>query len=472
MTTRGNAPGRSERRSPLTRLELFLRSRRIKPVRLAREVPCSRQYLGRVRLGTTDPTRAMIARIVSAVRRISLEPVRAEDLFELTVDEQVPRGEEDARLRASAAAFTRGRTAAAELWRATAMRRPPVWLDALTKTNVTPDLVRVLIFDAERKVDSNPLRALTILETADSLAVRMKGVPPELLAALRGRTFLYRAHACRYLGRYLDALPLLDAAEEQYERAPRYSHEVAIVGYERAAILFQLEDLASAARAARRAANLFALLGDKRRTAKTQIVLGAILYESGEPEAARDTFVAIIAALNDPDDGQTLGCAYLNLGTAETQLGDVTSARRSLDKALALFTRIGLRGEMIRTRWALAKLEVLSGDRSEGLRQHRQARADFEALRMDTDAAIVALHLVEYLIEDGDRREAAAISREIIAILQRSGATTSALKAAEYLERSTRDGSSDPALVRGIRRFIERSRSGKEFDPAAVAGRT
>jgi len=66
-----------------TRLEKFLKSRRVKPAHLARESGYSRQHLLRIRMGRMEPTRRCIAAISAACRRLSGEPVRASDLFDL-----------------------------------------------------------------------------------------------------------------------------------------------------------------------------------------------------------------------------------------------------------------------------------------------------------------------------------------------------------------------------------------------------
>ena len=66
-----------------TKLEVFLKSRGIKPAHLARASGYSRQHLLRVRMGRMEPTRRCIAEIVSACRRLSRERVRASDLFDL-----------------------------------------------------------------------------------------------------------------------------------------------------------------------------------------------------------------------------------------------------------------------------------------------------------------------------------------------------------------------------------------------------
>jgi hypothetical protein len=71
-----------------TRLEAFLKSRRLKPAHVARESGYSRQHLLRVRMGRMEPTRRCIAAISAACRRLSGEPVRAADLFDLDGDPQ------------------------------------------------------------------------------------------------------------------------------------------------------------------------------------------------------------------------------------------------------------------------------------------------------------------------------------------------------------------------------------------------
>jgi predicted transcriptional regulator len=70
-----------------SKLEAFLKSRGIKPAHLARESGYSRQHLLRIRMGRMEPTRRCIAAIVAACRKLSHEPVRAADLFELESDE-------------------------------------------------------------------------------------------------------------------------------------------------------------------------------------------------------------------------------------------------------------------------------------------------------------------------------------------------------------------------------------------------
>jgi predicted transcriptional regulator len=68
---------------PTSRLESFIKSRGIKPAHLARESGYSRQHLLRIRMGRMEPTRRCIAAVAAACRRLSGEPVRASELFDL-----------------------------------------------------------------------------------------------------------------------------------------------------------------------------------------------------------------------------------------------------------------------------------------------------------------------------------------------------------------------------------------------------
>ena len=70
-----------------TTLETFIKTRHIKPAHLARKSTYSRQHLLRVRMGRMDPTRRCIKAITEACRRLSGEPVRAAELFDLDGEE-------------------------------------------------------------------------------------------------------------------------------------------------------------------------------------------------------------------------------------------------------------------------------------------------------------------------------------------------------------------------------------------------
>jgi predicted transcriptional regulator len=69
--------------APPTPLERFLKLRKIKTSRLARECGYTRQHISRLRKGKVEPTRTCIAAIVAACCKLTGARIRAADLFHL-----------------------------------------------------------------------------------------------------------------------------------------------------------------------------------------------------------------------------------------------------------------------------------------------------------------------------------------------------------------------------------------------------
>jgi predicted transcriptional regulator len=66
-----------------TRLEAFMKANKITPMALVRASGISRQYLLRLRMGKSEPRRAIIAAIVAGCRQLSHKTVKPTDLFDL-----------------------------------------------------------------------------------------------------------------------------------------------------------------------------------------------------------------------------------------------------------------------------------------------------------------------------------------------------------------------------------------------------
>jgi len=71
-----------------TRLQKFIRERGISLVKLKTAIPMHRSQLSRYRFGLAFPTEHVIARIVRAVRTLTGEPIKANQLFNLGDDDE------------------------------------------------------------------------------------------------------------------------------------------------------------------------------------------------------------------------------------------------------------------------------------------------------------------------------------------------------------------------------------------------
>lgn len=450
-----------------TRLELFLVSRGIKGPHLAREASMSRQHVLRVKQGAMDITRGKMAKLVSAARRLTLEPIRPEDLFELVAEEggnRILAAERAAIMRAAAVYAAELQIAQRRLG---AVLEKPVatWRALFERQGQTSvPLVRVLLRNAYWELDRDPSRAHAIYEIVFELAAELPAeITPDLRTTIRGLTYLYRAYACRELGRYADAVAMLDWAEREVEGTPSCSTELAQVWYERAALLFKQGDLAGAERLTRRAATFFTILDDRRRVARVQILHGSIAYERGDIATARSLWLLAIDPLRVAGDDDAVASLTMNVGAAEMLLGNVEEAKAWLDRAHRMFTKLGVRSEVIRVRWTQAKLRLLHEDRLDGLRLLRAVRADYLGARMPAEAGFVGLDIVEALLEDDSPSdELVGLARAVVHAFEEASATPKMLEALAYLREAVQRRRARAELVGEVRAYLHEAVRGTD----------
>jgi tetratricopeptide (TPR) repeat protein len=461
--------------SPCTRVELFLWGRNLKPAAVAREASINRHYFLRVRKARLEPTRQKIAAMVGAARRLLHENIRPEEMFELSAEEGglwLTAAQRDELLERGRVT-RRTEQAIATLVSRIIYRPRAEWRRAFAGETPHVALFRQILSQAMELLDSEPAEAAALLEILHDLVVNnSQTLHPDETIELRGQTFLQRAYAQRQLGDYSKAATLLDEAERIFETTPYCMVHLARTWYEMGALEFKRGELDRALRLARRARCTFVVMGDYRREAYALVVEGCISFEEGELQGARDLFTRALKTLRTFDDGDALGCAYLNLGSVANLLQDVAAAKSWLAKAIAIFTKKRVAGEIVRTRWSAARVRVMHENRRDGLAQLRQARSDFLGLGMLADAAFVALDLVKFLLEDRTALdEAVALARAAYNDLQRAGAPANALRAMEHLREALRLRSANAKLVEEVQQFIKRApyRPEAEFAPERVA---
>jgi tetratricopeptide (TPR) repeat protein len=444
----------------VTRLEFFIVTHGVKPVRVARESGISRQHLLRVRRGVMEPSRWKIAQIVSALRRLTLLNVQPAEVFELSVEENGTWALAHVRAEAArgAEAYRAHVRASAQLVKDTLTLRPGDWRRALVERGVTEFVVREVLLRAHRVLDAKPLRAIQLLTLAEQLVDELPTLTsPYLRHAMRGRTFLDRAFANRVLGHFNEAANLLDRAEEEYRQDPACTHELGQTWYERAALRFKLGELDTTLAYARQARSIFVLTGDRRRTAKARMIEACVLVDRQALHAARDAFREAARFFRAFEDQESLSCALLNLGSTEMRLHQLERARKLFDAAQAGFTKLKMHGEVVRTRWNLAHLVAFHEDLERGLPLLQQARNDFITLAMTGDAAFVGLDLARALYALGRTEEPAALCRTVIAEFEASGATGNVREALAYLRERVDHQNATADLVAEVRAFVERA---------------
>jgi tetratricopeptide (TPR) repeat protein len=441
----------------LTRLEILRISRGITPGVLELESGISRQHLLRMRKGEIEPRRDMIAAVVSAFRHLTMEDVQPEDVIELSVEESGPwRRVPRQRNLADAETWKRERDASAKLIEALRGLAPERWLDRLLADGRSDATVRGLMFQGNELIDTDPVRSEALFRAAALLGEHLTTLRSEYRLTLVGRAWLELGNALRQLGRFGDALLALDEAERRFEGQPYATKELGRAWLARGTVLMKMAKPDEAQRWLGRAVNIFAAVDDHRRIAKVQLVEAAILYDRSDYAGARERFLAAMPAVKAGNERHALAVISLNLGWCEMQLGDAAAARVSLEKALHAFRRLGCDVEILRSRWALGRLQAMFELRADGIRTLVSVRDEFMRRGMATDAGMVNLDMVEAFLLPPPRHDSAIqICTRLPELFRRAGATREAMRAIAYLGEVAHTGAIDVGHVRHVRAFLE-----------------
>jgi tetratricopeptide (TPR) repeat protein len=443
----------------LTRLEIIRISRGVDPRDLDRETGYSRQHILRVRMGESEPTRSCMAAIISALRRLTLEALGPEDVFELLTEESGPWTEvRRDRAAAEISAWIREHDAFATAVTSLSKYPRDEWQQTLRKRAPGPvaPLIRALIFRARVLVQSDPDNALAHLHLALRLTRELAQHDDDTRALLIGRTWLEMANAQRQQGRFIEALTALEAAELQFEGRPFCTNELGQAWLVRGTIAFKRGEFKDAVRHLRRAVNIFSAVSDAVRVAKVRVVEAGIAFELGRFEDAKELWLGTLLPLTAARDRETEAVVWLNLGWCECEIGNATASRDWFTKAVSGFRRLKQPIELARARWGLALVEARHGDRAKGISMLRKVRADLERLRLLTDAAMVGLDIVELILLDPAREdEAFTLCHDLLNLFHHAGANRQAVKAMAHLRESVRARTADPHRVAAIRKLLE-----------------
>lgn len=434
----------------MTRLETFLKSRGIKPAVLARESGYSRQYLLLVRKGRVEPTRRAIAAITATVSRLIRQAVTPTDLFEFAPAAELPRTTRVAKANALAAPAQR-------LLDSVAARPPDSWQRAFADAQIPPGVAAAIIVQhAYTLIGSDPRRAAAVFGTALAILGQRANNEQVEHASLRARALIGRAHAYSTLCRYGDAFADAAAAEAALLRHTQLANELGQAWYARGRVAMLSNLYTEAADWACRARFLFSLLGDRRRAANALILEGAIAHDAGDAAGARAIFTEALEPLEESKDHAALASAWLNLGRCELELGMRASAERWLQQARKAFARRHMPMEAMRATWHLTFAEGLYGDTAPAVAKLTGIRRRFLEHRALSDAAFVALDMVDLLVQSNDLRQAAEVCRAAVRDFERIGEAINLRKALAHLGEILRQGGDPIQSVKELRSFLTR----------------
>ncbi|HEV7484633.1 MAG TPA: hypothetical protein VGQ65_03040 [Thermoanaerobaculia bacterium] len=440
----------------------MIKSHGVKPARLAALASYSRGHLARAREG--EPTsRRFQEEVTTAIRRIVGRPVPRTDLFEpegVALRTLLPKTTADHRHRKAASRRSARPKNLGVLVGALSDADFEAWLARIRTTAdaATEAATRELLDAALPLLDRQPARAEQLYAAAIALTERLAISPQLLVLALRGYGEKGRANALRMLGRYQEAMQVLIDAEQHFVDARYCIFEIGEVRYARAGILFKMEKWPQAQEAAGQARRIFEEEHNRTRALHARMIEGCIFVERGSLDDGRAIFSDLLKKLSAKRHRNALAWVYMNLGACDLKRRQPAFARHWLYRATQLFRQLGMTSELARARWCGAKITIMEGHRSRGIRELRAAMRDFERLSMPADAGFVGLDLLEELMTDASAaKEAENLARSLAEFFLAAGVNVSAATALAYLRDAAEFRKADASLVAYVRRYLHRA---------------
>jgi tetratricopeptide (TPR) repeat protein len=321
----------------------------------------------------------------------------------------------------------------------------------------TEGMVRVLCAEANARHEQSPKFSEHIAAVAYDVATKLTAIDPRHQHNLMGLALREHANALRYLGRFKDALKLLDYAEKLFQGTPGADpFDLAIVKYIRATVYMKSERLDDGIAAAREAAEAFRDYGDVSRESSAVLVEACCLLLSGKARPAAESFERAIGIARAQGDTPMLARGLANCAGALTAIGELGRAERYYVEALTLYDELSMDTEKTRAEWALAAILVLRGEYREGARRLQTVRSELGKLGLTNDRAMATLEWAEARLVLGHSRDVAEECKRIVVVFASEDMQRAARHALAVLNEALAEGRATPELLRGVRAYLDR----------------
>ncbi|MBV9495088.1 MAG: tetratricopeptide repeat protein [Acidobacteria bacterium] len=341
------------------------------------------------------------------------------------------------------------------------IRKPAAlaWLDVSNDPRLlSGGVVRFLSAAAHDALARETLDSLALADLAINVGSRLpvNTYAGNRLHDLRGNAWKERANALRLLGRYDDALHALDQASAEYAFVPASPLGPAIVTFIRASVYSERGLYDEAFRLAAQSARAFQHIGDVDRTMRARHLEANIHFHRREIRLARELYESILLWAESRNDSTWIARESLTLGHCALEEGSRSLAEERFARAWRLFEESGSSSESTRAQFGIGRVLLASGQLDAAVRHLSNVETQFRQLGLLTDAALVALHVMDAYCAQGDFRDIAIRSANLIETFAEAGMLTSALEAFAYLRESAGAGRTTSRLIEHVRQFVSR----------------
>jgi tetratricopeptide (TPR) repeat protein len=310
-----------------------------------------------------------------------------------------------------------------------------------------------------------PREALAIAELAVAAA---EGLPPgayptPIPAQLRAHAWKDYGKALRFLGRNLEALEAFDQAEEEADGPIALAHDLAIVRFNRAMSLQELERFEESRKLLAECKEVFDDHGDTRNVILCGLAEGVLLQRLRTFREAREVYVLLFASASDMDT-ETRAALHRVIGMCSIELADFRDAELNLNRAVALSATLGQPVEVLKNQRCLGSLFIRRGDVEDGVAHLRMTRREFLRSGLPEEAGLCGLDIVEGLLLVDRASAAETLARRVIEEFTAAGLSRRAIAALGYLTEAIARKKASVRLVTEVRDYIVSLRTAPERD--------
>ena len=311
----------------------------------------------------------------------------------------------------------------------------------------------------------DPADARSLAELAVHLAERMpeSAYPLVMRAQAQAQAWKDLGKALRFLGRNAEAISAFEFAKEQAERHPALAHDRAIIRFNLAYSLQELERFDESIAALAEAKQGFRDHGDTENVVLVGFAEGVLLQRLRRFREAREVYLLLLASTRDLN-ADTLAAIHHAIGFCSVDLGDFDDAEANLLNAMALHRQNGKPIHILNAELGRGRLLIRKGDLEDGINHLRPIRREFLRNGMHEEAGLCGLEIVEALLLLQRASEAETLARKIVGEFTVAHLSNRAITALGYLAEAIAARSARPALVSDVREYIVSLRTKPERD--------
>lgn len=318
-------------------------------------------------------------------------------------------------------------------------------------------------------VTKEPVEALAVAElavaTAEGLAPRAYPLP--IVPQLRAHAWKDLGKALRFLGRNREALDAFDKAEGLIEGFMALEHDRAIVRFNRAMSLQEVERFDEARALLADSKEVFDDHGDDRNAVLCGLGEGALLHRLRRYREAREVYFLLFTAGGDLDT-ETRAALHRVIGLCSIELGDFREAEANLLQAAKLHTTLGQPMEIVKDDTMLGRLYLRRGETERAVDHLRPLRRELLKHRLTEEAGICGLEIVEGLLVLGRASAAEKLAQQIVSEFTGAGFNRRAITALAYLKEAITANRASTKLATEVREYIISLRTSPERDFVAT----